>query len=355
VSRSPSVLTELCAGTFVLTRYVVGAPVALSPWLGSKIRAVQLLARAAGLRRGRFLAGVVLADAGTWGWVAPQLLDPAQRALVEACLLRWACLCPACCDVPGARPPCSVCGAVSGRSYGHALWSWLAAQPPRAGLIDATFGTCWRPGTAWPPERAAAWAEQVAAYLVVQAGNARGRPVEVSSVDGTWRTAGYGHLSKSARGKGFVERFDLRRIAARVARLGEGRWPAELAVHHGSATDAAELATAAGAEAVHLLDWPYQLDGDQQITRTGYQAHLPLADGCALAARLADAGGHVLVCEGGPVGRLLGPGWYDYEVTSAFSGTVKGSEWLTSNRPLRLGLAPRQTALAFSAFKEQPR
>lgn len=349
MTRAPAVLSELCAGTFVVSRYVARAPTALAPWQGSKVRVAKLLAHAARLRRGASLSGLVLADAGTWGWVTPHLLDPDQRARVVDYLHTWRARCPRCAAAPGATPACELCGPSSGRTYSHALWSWIATRPPRAELAMRSRGSWWRPGATWSPELAAGLAELVAAYLVVQAGNARGRPVELCDTTGAWRTAGYGHLSNSARAKGFVDRVHLERVAERVARVGEARWPDALAVYHGSATEAADLAVAAGAEAVHLLDWPYQLHGDRQTTRTGYQAALPLDEGCALAARLADAGGHVLVCEGGPMGRRLGPGWYDYDVSAAFSGTLTGREWLCSNRPLSLGLAPRQATFAFGA------
>lgn len=186
-------------------------------------------------------------------------------------------------------------------------------------------------------------AELVAAFLTLQAANGRGRPVEVR--DGRWSTAGFAHLSDSARSKGFTERLHLPRLADRVDALQVRPWPPP-AVLHGSALDAVDLVEAAGPEAVVLLDPPYHRDGDEDRDRTGYGWDLPLEQTLGIAARLADAGVLVEITEGGPLARDLGPGWYSYDLTEASSGVVHGREWLTINRPVSLGLA-RQSALGF--------
>jgi hypothetical protein len=74
------------------------------------------------------------------------------------------------------------------------------------GMID--------PGTI--AARIEAIAHQVAAYLCLQAGAALSRPVVVR--DGRWKTAGYGHISESARECGFVDRFRPDMIVACHAR-----------------------------------------------------------------------------------------------------------------------------------------
>ena len=51
-----------------------------------------------------------------------------------------------------------------------------------------------------------------------------------------------------------------------------------------------------------------------------------------MAAQLDDVGALVTICEGGPLARDLGPGWYSYDYSSHFSGRVVGREWVTCNR-----------------------
>lgn len=180
----------------------------------------------------------------------------------------------------------------------------------------------------WPAP-SDALAEVVAAWVVLQSGSARGRPVDIEG--GEWQTAGYAHLTPSARDKGFTSRLHLPRISDRVARLEEGAWPSVACVH-GSALDALPLALALGRRARVLLDPPYHRDGDTDRDRTGYGADLPLADTLQMAAQLDDVGALVTICEGGPLARDLGPGWYSYDYSSHFSGRVVGREWVTCNR-----------------------
>lgn len=187
-------------------------------------------------------------------------------------------------------------------------------------------------------------AELVAAFLTLQAANGRGRPVKIR--DGRWATAGFAHLSQNAREKGFTERLHLSRLANRVDRLIEVPWP-PTGTYQGCASDVVDLVAAAGGEAVAFLDGPYHRDGDQDRDRTGYGWDLPLKQTLQIAARLGDAGARVLITEGGPLARDLGPGWHSYDLTEASSGVVKGREWLTVNARADLGLA-EQTSLLFA-------
>lgn len=311
VHDAPPVLIELFAGSAALTRHVVGAPSRLVSWLGGKLRVADTLARTLDLSSRAELGGVLLCDAGPWGWVWPVLLDADSRAQVVQVLRRWATTCPACEGAGRVQGgACRICarskaGPVGGPDASD-LWAWLASQPPPAPL-----------------------AEVVAAWVVLQSGSARGRPVDIEG--GAWQTAGYAHLTPSARDKGFTSRLHLPRISDRVARLEEGAWPSVACVH-GSALDALPLALALGRRARVLLDPPYHRDGDTDRDRTGYGADLPLTDTLQMAAQLDDVGALVTICEGGPLARDLGPGWYSYDYSSHFSGRVVGREWVTCNR-----------------------
>lgn len=538
--EDPPVLIELFAGSLAMTRYVVGAPPKLVSWLGGKMRVASVLARTLGLVRRAKLGGVLLSDAGPWGWVWPLLLDYNMREAVVAVLRYWSVTCPACEGSGQSRggDACNVCvrsSAGPGRGPDASdLWAWLASQPPRANLAERTAGWLWlqarsasgapvwwdgerwaqgsanggapqsagergvwlkgaRPGremepaaemgwssntlagsgshappddpfgwrmgdkgageqlivetsatndtpkvdrrrrsgrsgvpalVAHPPVRmgdeggnerkisqkgmtladhnrfnrggttaeqcwlmsdgrgvprpcsekgrgtptrargiihvaslanriegigSASWpvpsdvmAEVVATWLVLQTGSARGRPVDLE--DGRWRTVGYAHLTDTARAKGFTSRLHLPRFTDRIAVIGEPTWPSVACVH-GSALDALPMALALGPRARTLLDPPYHRDGDRSRDRTGYGADLPLADTLQMAARLDDARGLVTITEGGPLARDLGPGWFSYDISSHFSGTVKGQEWVTCNRPQPFLDGPAQQRL----------
>ena len=309
--KDPPILVELFAGSAALTRHVVGAPSRLVSWLGGKLRVADTLARTLDLSSRAELGGVLLCDAGPWGWVHPVLLDAETRAAVVAFLRRWATTCPAC-DGAGRvqESACRTCARSKAGSGGGPdasdLWQWLASQPPRVDL-----------------------AERTASWVILQSGSARGRPVDI--VDGAWQTAGYAHLTHGARDKGFTSRLHLPRISDRVARLEEGAWPSVACVH-GSALDALPMVLALGRRARVLLDPPYHRDGEQDRDRTGYGADLPLADTLQMAAQLNDAGALVTICEGGPLARDLGPGWFSYDCSSHFTGRVVGREWVTCNR-----------------------
>lgn len=178
-------------------------------------------------------------------------------------------------------------------------------------------------------------AATVAAFLVLQAGNGRGRPVELT--DGAWRTAGFAHLSNSAREKGFTERLQLPILGDRVDQIGRGDWPAEVACAVAGAEQVAPLALDAADGLVAFFDPPYHVDGERERSRTGYGWDLAHERVLQLAARTADARAKVLITEGGPLARRLGPGWYSANITAHFTGRVVGEEWITCNFPIELG------------------
>lgn len=178
-------------------------------------------------------------------------------------------------------------------------------------------------------------AATVAAFLVLQAGNGRGRPVELN--DNAWRTAGFAHLTESARAKGFTERLQLPILGDRVDLIGRGDWPADTACAVTSAEALAPLAHGAGKGLVAYFDPPYHVDGERERSRTGYGWDLAHERVLQLAACTADVGARVLINEGGPLAHRLGPGWYSADISAHFTGRVVGEEWITANFPITLG------------------
>lgn len=45
----------------------------------------------------------------------------------------------------------------------------------------------------------------------------------------------------------------------------------------------------------------------------------------------------MLITEGGPLAKRLGPGWHSANITAHFTGRVVGEEWITTNFPIELG------------------
>ena len=178
-------------------------------------------------------------------------------------------------------------------------------------------------------------AATVAAFLVLQAGNGRGRPVEMT--DGAWRTAGFAHLTESAKEKGFTERLQLPILGDRVDQIGRGDWPADTACAVAGAEQVAPLALDAADGLVAFFDPPYHVDGERERSRTGYGWDLEHERVLQLAARTADARAKVLITEGGPLAKRLGPGWHSANITAHFTGRVVGEEWITANFPIELG------------------
>jgi len=175
VGGRPKLYAEPFAGTFSVGLRLLfgdrGRP--LTGYLGSKRRLAAVILRVLGLRAGQGAESVYLQDAGCWGRAWSVLLEPAGARAVAAQLRGWA----------GEDP--------------RALWARLAKEPPPA---------------SWS-------AETAAAFLALQAGNARGRPVWRLEGLGPWVTAGYAHLSKSAREGGSRERFRPALLAERVERI----------------------------------------------------------------------------------------------------------------------------------------
>jgi hypothetical protein len=159
----------------------------------------------------------------------------------------------------------------------------------------------------------------VTSWLVLQSGNALGKPVEVRP-DGSWGLAGYAHLSDSARSKGFKSRVRPEIIADHVERLpGVGT----IGVYHGDARDLVLVGD--HSRTVVYFDPPY-------LGRTGYGWDLPREEVLAFARGCSDTGAVVVVSEAEPLD--LGPGWFHVELTH-YGRKGGGTEWITCNRPSR--------------------
>lgn len=276
----PSLFTEDCAGAAAVTLRLLGGPRLDPPvsWMGGKRRHASTILAMMGLRSGLGADRVLLCDPGPWGWAWPVLLDPDGCRAVAAIVRGWA-----------GRDP-------------RQLWTELR--------------------DAGPPEDLQ---ERVAAWLVLQIGNALGKPVEAGGT--RWKTSGYAHLSHAARAAGFTERLHPGLVAERIASLEGVR--ASVTVHHGSALDT--LTDTLPPNTYCYLDPPYR-------GRTGYGWDMPREQVVELARSRSDAGAFVMVSEAEPVEELTALGWEAHEITAA-GRCGAGPEWVTSNRPVRARVA----------------
>ncbi len=221
------------------------------------------------------------------------------------------------------------------------------------------------------PAQLAARVENVAAWLVLQAGNARGHSVE--AVDGEWKTRGFAHISNSAREKGFSARFNTGTLADRIESgawlrgASGGREPQLLGpgyqARDGSMTSTNTMAERVEQvergqisvlkEDVRAVEPPRGGDGDycyfdpNYVGRTGYGRSVPRNDVLLVAKRWGDAGWAVSVSEQEP---LPLPGWHHADITRTATGKVYGEEWLTMNRPphdISAHIRPQQVELTF--------
>lgn len=219
-------------------------------------------------------SSVVLCDAGPWGaWWWLVLADGQGDRVVDA-----------------------VAHLDQHRHQGADLHRWLSETP----AVDAV--------------------EQAAAFIALQASAARGKPV-LPRGDGTWRTPGYAHLSKSSQAKGFPERLRPLALAERLRVVFALDWPPVTVVYGDAA-----LVDPAGGRVV--IDAPYR-------DTAGYGHDLERPRLLDLARRHADAGAVVGVCEAEPLADGLGEGWHVAEVER--DGWQKRlsdvREWFTINRP----------------------
>lgn len=166
--------------------------------------------------------------------------------------------------------------------------------------------------------RVEALVETVARWIVLQAGGALGKPVDLQGE--RWRTHGYGLLDDGTYTDPSRRRMMMLLPATRIDGL--RRLPAVgWSVYHGDASDI--VLPGDCADTYVYIDPPY-------ANCTGYGWDLPREQVFALAHRWADAGAVVAVSEAVPLAEDLGPGWHAIDLTALGNGKP---EWLTLSRP----------------------
>ncbi len=235
--KQPIRWAEICAGGAATTLRLLAGPAGDPPanYMGGKRRFAPAILDALGLEAKARVERVVLCDAGPWGRLWKILLGPAGFDRTAVALRSF------------------------GTRKGRELFEALAGAPQ--------------------PDHGPTWA---AAFLLLQAGNSRGRPVEALP-DGTWRTAGY------ARGDTARCNCLPSGAARRVLRLAHVPWPPDRVQVFDC--DARLLDVEALRITHAYIDPPY-------AGTTGYGAALPREDVLALARRLQAAGAVVAVSEG---------------------------------------------------------
>lgn len=251
----PVVFCEPFCGTAAVTLRLLGGERAVSPvtYMGAKRRYAGAILAAMGLRSGQGADAVILNDAGPWARAWQILSMPGAALRVADGIVRMA-------------------------GDGAGLFEQLRAAGQPADPIE--------------------W---VASFLALQGAGALGIPVQACA-DGTWKTSGYAHVSKSGISRGFMERLRPKLLADRVACLDRIRWP-RTEIY---CTDALRL-DAVALRASHVYaDPPY-------AGTKGYGAEkMAQEDLAALAHRFAATGAVVAVSEGRP---LEWPGWHAVDLT----------------------------------------
>lgn len=272
---------DLCCGSGALTIRLLDGPDATppAPYMGGKRRWAAGILDLLGIR-GERPDRIVMADSGPWGrfW-RTVLVDDGPDVVARA--IRRAC-----------------------RSWGadQAFYAWDEIRSEGVPADGPTFA---------------------ARFLCLQAANGRARPV---GVDGDkWVTAGYAHLTDSARRRQMPERLRPLALARKVEALGRGWPPVEVYT-----CDVREMPIDwAGPDAVAYIDPPY-------AGTTGYGSNeLGREDVRAVAARLAAQGCTVAVSESEP---LPWAGWHHAQPARSSSTWqprtfAKTSEWLTMSTP----------------------
>lgn len=365
---------------------------ALYGYMGSKARYATPILNAMGLRPQQGADAVMLVDAGPPGWMWQWILIPEIRERVSAILRSWESPDPdhAAEQAVALWHRLAANSPPDDLAEGIATWAWLQARSanscpvwwddekaswrmgdkPRSGLQkDVVQRGDWRAGAEMarggenlrqkgigvPGEQRAQQApnlkvegptrcrgmvhpstialrldriaHHLASYVCLQAGSAMGKPVVVEG--GAWKTHGYGHLSESAKSKGWKSRLRPELLAARVddlVALGAGERTTFIAGH----ARVEDLQLEGDLEGVYAL-----MDPDYKGC-TGYATSCPTDSVLAIGKDLAARGAVVAICEARP---LDIPGWSHVELTGYRKGQVfpkgraKKGEWLTLSRP----------------------
>jgi hypothetical protein len=256
-----------------------------SAYMGAKTQYRSAILGAMGLRFGQGARRMVLCDGGPWGLVWRVLATVGGADAVAARLRSWS----------GEDP--------------RALWERLAREPV--------------PGDA---------VETAARFLALQCGGANSKPVGCTGA--SWKVHGYGHLSDTARRKGFRDRLLVDEVAKRIAPMPPGL----------------EVVNADIANALALL--PEDLAGWYAYLDPPYVGCTPYALDCSrprvvgIAMDLARRGAVVAVSEGVPVEELTAAGWHALgigHVRRSQRWTARqAGEWLTMNRAPAAVLASQE-------------
>jgi len=217
--------------------------------------------------------------------------------------------------------------------HGAGLGRWLMAEAPGHGATESAVrekGTTRGKvaGLRSPvtvADRVEAIAEAFARWIALQEGNHAGKPVDVA--DGAWKTHGYGHLSQSARDRGFRERLRVDLVADQVEEVAALPWGPQ-AVVNADVITAVELLPDDLTDCVIYLDPPYQ-------GATRYACECERDRVLDLARDLDARGAHVAISEAEPMPL---DGWHVVEITHARKGIPRTAsklkrEFLTLNRP----------------------
>lgn len=362
--KRPRLFVELFAGSAAVTLQLLGGarlgpPVA---YMGSKRGYAHAILGALGLAPGMGADAVFLCDGGPWGWVWQALADAETAQNVVRHLRDWRD------DDPtdlwrrlAAEPPPEDLAArtasvlwLQGRGVSNTpIWwdgkRWTMPTAPRA---DRRHAGCyaaspkgaaqrgkWSHGSSVGLQSTSTVADRVeaiAAFLVLQAGNHAGKPVNAE--EGRWLVNGFAHLATSARDRGFTERFRTDRVGDRVAQLPDslGR---SLVVANTDVEAAIALLPEDLTDCVVYLDPPY-------VGCTRYACECDREKVVAIARHLDECGAVVAISEAVPLREL---GWHEMEITGARRGQARTAskvkrEFLTLNRQPEERIAV-QTAL----------
>ena len=266
---NPRGYIEPCLGAgAVLLALLDPSLVPFCGYMGGKRKLARpILRHGFGLKPGDGAREVVIAEAGPLGWVWSELLSVERAGRVAEALRAWEGL-----DV-------------------HSHWLALSKAPIPSDC-----------------------AQRAAATLFLQAGQALGKSLRV--LGDYWKVAGFAHLSKLARAKGFRERILVEPMARRLDAIARALSRLPVRFHHGDYADALPAGDLSGWDI--YWDPPYQ-------GATSYAVDLPRARVLADAQDLRARGATVAVSEAVPLPLRR---WRHLDLTREGGKP----EWLTCSR-----------------------
>lgn len=346
---TPRLWIEPFAGSAAAALYLLAGLRPPVGYMGSKRRFAARILAHLGYAAGDGCEGLLLCDAGPWGWVWPVLLDPERCLRVAAILRGWRHEDPRklwdrLVSEPIAEDLEEMAGRylwIQARSAAQTpVWfadGWVMNARVNGSATTAARKVCQKGtredgggGVSRTSTVATRLEHLAAAFLALSAGSYAQKPVTIRA--GAWKTAGFGGLiSDASRERGFPERMDLGATSNRVVSIADSRLP-HAVVYQGRAED--------------IQPWDYH-DRDVVYLDPPYQGCTGYAADCAreavvdLAWAWHNAGATVVISEAVP---LEIERWHHVEITDcARAGLGKGGmvlkaakrEWLTMNRSPR--------------------